>query len=377
MPVNKDRIVKLFKELVQIDSISLEERLMVDRLTQELKDLGADVVEDETGKKIGGNAGNIIADFRGNKDVPSLVLSAHMDRVQPGKGIKPVIKGDYITSSGDTVLGGDDLVGVCAILETLRVLKEDNVSTGPLKIIFTVAEELGLQGGKYLHSSHLAEADFGVVLDADGDIGTIINRAPSQIKFNAIIKGRSAHAGMNPERGINAIKIASQAISSMRLGRINKYTTANIGVIKGGIATNVVPDMVVLEGEARSHHEMELNKQVEHMKGVIEKAVERYSGSAEFKLKKLYSSFSLEENKQPVKYVKEIGEKLGYNVNCIASGGGSDANIFNEKGLPTVNLGIGMENVHTREERVKIKSLVDITEYVTNLVTSARHLKNL
>jgi len=374
--VNTDRLLNLFMDLVQIDSPSLGERNLVDRLKGELKVLGGEIREDNTGEKINGNAGNLIADFTGSINYPLIILSAHLDRVEPGRRIRPVIRDNYIVSEGDTILAGDDIIGVAAIIETLKILDERGIEHGPLRVIFSVAEEIGLKGAKGLALSEL-EADFALVLDVDGDVGTVVYQAPSQLKFNAIIKGKAAHAGINPEKGINAIKIASQAISEMKLGRIDEQTTANIGVIKGGLASNIVPDLVELEGEIRSHLEEELQKQDEHMRNVIQSAVLKYKGQVDISTERLYSGFALPIESDIIGIVSKALERLNIPLKLAISGGGSDANIFNQYDLPSVNLGTGMENVHTTDERVKPENIFKLVELIIEIIRLSKEYKNV
>jgi tripeptide aminopeptidase len=373
--VNKKRLLDLFLRLVQIDSISRKERKMADILTEELLKLKTRVWEDNSANIIGGEAGNVIAYIEGDKEYPYFLLSAHMDRVKPGIGIKPVIRDSYIYSQGKTVLAGDDLIGVSVILEVINLLRENKIPHGPIKIVFSVAEEIGLLGAKNLNKDELKGIDYGLVLDAEGEIGSIIYKAPSQLKFNVYIRGKAAHAGMNPDSGINAIKIASQAISNIKLGRIDEETTANIGVIKGGIAINIIPDLVVLEGEVRSHSESKLKEQIDAMKFIIDKAVNKYHGKVDFKIERLYSSYSLEKNNRFMNLISYCANELGIKMQYNISGGGSDANIFNNIGLPCLNLAVGMENVHTSEERVKIDNLVLIAEYLYLILKNSRRLK--
>jgi len=374
--INTDRLLNLFIELVQIDSPSLGERYLVDRLKAELKALRGEVREDNAGEKINGNAGNLIADFAGSINYPLIILSAHLDRVEPGRGIRPVIRDNYIVSEGDTILAGDDLIGVAAIIETLKILNERGIEHGPLRVIFSIAEEIGLRGAKGLAPSEL-EADFGLVLDVDGDVGTVVYQAPAQLKFNAVIKGKAAHAGINPDKGINAIKIASQAISEMKLGRIDEQTTANIGVIRGGLASNIVPDLVELEGEIRSHLEEGLQKQDQHMRNVIQSAVLKYRGRVDISTERLYSGFALPVESDIIGIVSKALERLNIPLKLAISGGGSDANIFNQYGLPSVNLGTGMENVHTTDERVKPDNIFKLVGLIIEIIRISKGYKNV
>ncbi|MFW6022694.1 MAG: M20/M25/M40 family metallo-hydrolase [Halanaerobiaceae bacterium] len=368
--INKDRLINLFMELVQIDSISKEERDMADRLIEIFKTLDLQAREDNAGEKIGGNAGNLIIDIPGDMSRSSVVLSAHMDRVEPGRGIKPVLDENYIKSDGTTILGGDDLIGVAAIIEAVRVLKENNLKHRPIKLILTVAEEIGLMGAKQVDVAEFEDMDFGLVFDVDGDIGTVVHKAPTQIKFNARINGKAAHAGINPSEGINAIKIASLSLSEMNLGQVDEETTANIGVIKGGIASNIVPDMVELEGEVRSHSYNKMVEQQNHMQNLIKRAVKKYGGSVSFDIDELYPGFAINPESDIIKYVEEIVEDMDLEFKLTVSGGGSDANIFNNNGFDTLNLGVGMEKVHSTQERVKIDNLVNLTSLIINVLTN-------
>lgn len=368
--LDKNRLIDFFLEIVQIDSISREERLLADRIIQELTKLGFRVKEDGTAVKINGNTGNLIIDFPGDDGQDTFLLSAHLDRVEPGRGIIPEIKGEYIYSKGDTVLAGDDLIGVAAIIEAVRVIKENNLRHRPFKIIFTVAEEVGLLGAKNLDSTELEDLDYGLVFDTDGDVGLIVNQAPTQLKFNANISGKAAHAGMNPAKGINAIKIASLAISNMKLGQIDEETTANIGVIKGGRASNIVPDMVELEGEIRSHSEERLKKQKEGMVEVIDRVCKQLKGEVSYDIERLYSNFAISKESDIINFIDNINTWLGIETFLTKSGGGSDANVFNKLGLATLNLGVGMENVHSTAERVKLKNLELLVKQILGILTT-------
>jgi tripeptide aminopeptidase len=371
--VKKDRLVEKFIQLVEIDSVSRQEREMADRLKEELENLGCEVYEDDAGEKIGGNAGNLIAKLPGDSSLPVVLLSAHMDRVEPGKGVKALLEDGYIMSKGETVLGGDDIIGVVAILETLRIIKQEEQHPS-IKVVFSVAEEGGLFGAKNLNQKACKDVYYGIVLDVDGEIGTVVNQAPSQNKFNAVITGEAAHAGMEPENGVNAIKIASHAISEMKLGQVNNETTANIGVIRGGIASNIVPDLVELEGEARSLNYKKLLKQTDEMKNITSKYVKKYGGEVEFDITQTYKNFKINRNSRIIKIVREAAEKLDLPFNLTSSGGGSDANIFNNKGIPTVNLGTGMEKVHSTDERVKIENMLKLTEYLISILNTVKEV---
>lgn len=369
--VDQDRLVKEFTELVKIDSISGYERKIADVLTVKLEQLGLSVYEDSAGKKSGSDTGNIIARLPGSvAGVPVLMLCAHMDTVQPGTNIEPLVKNDTIYSAGETVLGADDKAGIAAILEALRYIKEQGIPHGELVIVFTIREEGGLVGSGNIEFQRIG-AHMGIVLDSDGDPGTIIVRGPSQDRITATVKGRAAHAGINPEDGINAIQVASRAVSRMNLGRIDKETTANIGIINGGKAINIVPDSATLEGEARSMDPRKREAQTESMCAALRDAAAEAGATVDIQTETIYPGMNLDPNEPVVSLVKSAAEELGLKAVLTSTGGGSDANFFNSYGLPTVNLGIGMKKVHTTEEFITINNLVDNARYLVEIIRKA------
>src|ERR687884_1304925 len=214
------------------------------------------------------------------------MMSAHMDTVVPGRGVKPVVEGDIIRTDGSTVLGGDDKSGVAVILETIRCLQEQNIPHAPIDAVFSICEEVGLLGAKHLDTSRL-RARYGLVFDSD-DPGFLFTRGPSANHFEFKIHGLESHAGVAPEQGISAIKIAAEAIAQMKLFRIDEETTANIGVIEGGKATNIITNFVYLKGEARSLSEEKLKRQCDHMVKCFEDAAARYEVTVEGRTTKAY-----------------------------------------------------------------------------------------
>lgn len=365
--VNVERLTREFTTLVQISSPSYKERELGNYLIKRLNGLGLLVEEDNTGEKIGGNCGNIFARLPGDEKYPTLFLCAHMDTVQPGEGIKPVLKDGVFRSDGSTVLGGDDKAGIAAMIELLEILKEERVPHGPLEILFTVGEEQGLRGSKNFDCSRL-KAKCGYVLDSSGKPGTIIIAAPTQNIINFSIKGKAAHAGIEPERGINAIQAAGHALVRLRLGRIDAETTANIGVIRGGKATNIVPDLVYLEGEVRSLDRKKMEALTSEIIETFTKAVEAAGAKSEVKVTFEYPEFRLDPEMSVIRYASQAAEKAGLQVRYETSGGGSDANIFNAAGIPTANLGIGMQQVHTKEEFLEVKDLTDDVRWLIELI---------
>lgn len=373
--VNSERILNEFLELVQVDSVSGKERGMADLLKEKLLRLGLDVYEDSAGREVGSDTGNVIGRLPGRSDCPVLLLSAHMDTVEPGRGVKPLVDGECVRSSGDTVLGSDDKAGIVAILEVLRLIRENNIEHGGLEVVFTIWEEGGLFGSKNLDYSQLS-ATAGFVLDSDGPPGTIVTRAPWQDHIGATITGRSAHAGMNPEAGVNAIIVASQAITGMKIGRIDEETTSNIGIISGGKATNIVPDSVTIQGEARSLDHAKLAAQTKHMCDTLQKAADKFGAKARIMVDRQYDGFSLDEQSLPVRLALKAAKNLGLTAKLKNTGGGSDANIFNSKGIPAVVLGIGMSKVHTTEEFICLTDLTGNARYLLEIVRAALDIKS-
>jgi len=365
--INKKRLVSRFIKYVKVDSLSKKEAKFMTLIRKELAAMGVRSVEDNAGSHIGGDSGNLYAFIKGNvKGAPRMLLNAHVDTVMPGENIKPRIRKGKIFSDGTTVLGADNKAGVSVIMEVIKTLNERKIQHGDIDILFTVAEELGLTGSKFINKK-LLKADFGYVLDG-GDVDKIINKAPSQDSLEIKITGRAAHAGVHPEKGINAIKVASAAISRMKLGRIDRETTANIGIIHGGVATNIVPETVVIKGEARSHDMNKLKRQVRHMRKEFKKACSKYGAKLTFQVTPSYRAFEIPVKHAAVLLAKRAAQDIGIKPNIIATGGGSDANIFSSLGLPCLIIGVGADNVHTKKENIAIKDLVKGAELVLSII---------
>jgi tripeptide aminopeptidase len=374
--INQERIKNLLLELVRIDSVSREEREVAERVKQICEELGAEVEIDDAGEKVGGNTGNVIARFPGTiPDAEAIMMSAHMDTVVPGKGVKPVVQGDIIRTDGSTVLGGDDKSGVAVILETIRCLREQRVPHAPIDAVFSICEEVGLLGAKHVDVSRL-RARYGLVFDSD-DPGFLFTKGPSANHFEFKIYGLESHAGVAPEQGISAIKIAAEGIAPMKLGRIDEETTANIGVIRGGEATNIITNFVLLKGEARSLDDAKLEEQTRHMIGCLEDAASKYEvtvdgvttrGRVESEVTREYSAMDVSDDSRVVKLVKQAASRMGLQVETMASGGGCDANIFNRRGIECANLGTGMRAIHTVKEWLDVKDMYAAAEMTLEIM---------
>lgn len=366
--VNKDRLVDTFCDLVLVDSIAGQERRMADSIMKKLRNMGYQPYEDNAGEAIGGNAGNVIVKIPGTTDAEPILFMAHMDTVEPGHGKVPVLDGDIIKSDGTTVLGGDDLAGVACILEAIAVLKENKIPHGDLYAAFTIAEEGGLFGAKGLDVSAIP-AKFAYILDDEGPIGTAAVKAPSYNRIQFTVKGRSAHAGLCPEKGINAIYAASRAIAELPfMGRIDDESTCNIGLIQGGRARNIVPDEVVVQGEVRSADDGKLNRLTKQWVDTFEGAVRREGATVNTEVEKMYSGYFIPEDHPILVLLRKAADRLGIPVNLHSTGGGSDTNVINGKGIPAVDISVGMTNVHSTDEQISISDMVKACSLLIEIV---------
>ena len=374
--INQERIKNLLLELVQIDSVSREERGVAERIKQLCEEMGAEVEIDGAGEAVGGNTGNVVARFPGT--IPTaepIMMSAHMDTVVPGRGVKPIVEGDIIRTDGSTVLGGDDKSGCSVIIETIRCLQEQNIPHAPIDAVFSICEEVGLLGAKHLDLSKV-RARYGIVFDSD-DPGFLFTKGPSANHFEFKIHGLESHAGVAPEQGISAIRIAAEAISAMKLGRIDEETTANIGVIRGGEATNIITNLVTLKGEARSLDDAKLDAQTRHIIKCCEDAAAKYEvtvdgvttkARVESHVTREYHAMDVSDDSRVVKLVKAAAARMGLEVKTLASGGGCDANIFNKRGIECANIGTGMRAIHTVKEWLDVKDMYASAEMTLEIM---------
>lgn len=369
--VNRERLLAEFMELVQVDSETKHEQEISKVLRKKFEDLGLEVTEDDSAERTGHGAGNMfawLAASEGNENVPALLFTSHMDTVSPGKGIKPRLDDDgYIRSDGTTILGADDKAGLAAMFEALRCMKEDGTPHGSIQFVITAGEESGLIGSRAMDGS-LLRAKIGYALDSNGEIGAIAVAAPTNSRQYITIRGKAAHAGVNPEDGISAIQVASKAVSRMKLGRIDKETTANIGRFEGGGEVNIVTDSIKIYAEARSQVQEKMERQVESMREAVESACKENGAEFEFISNIIYPAYSYGDDDEVVQIAQSAIRSIGATPRTFASGGGSDANVFNGHGIPTVNLAVGYEDIHTTNERIKADDVVKVTELVLAIV---------
>ncbi|MBI4318159.1 MAG: M20/M25/M40 family metallo-hydrolase [Chloroflexi bacterium] len=345
--IDRDRLLATFLSLLQISSETGAEADIVREVLFRLTSLGLRPRTDA--------AGNIIAVSPG--DGGPYLVNAHVDTVMSTRGLKVILQNDVVQTDGLTILGADDKAGVAAILEVVQCLVEGALPHTGLELVLTVGEEQGLLGAKVLDFGHLSSRE-GVCVDSSGPVGTIVTKAPSQAFIDVRVTGRAAHAGLAPEQGISAVVAASEAIARMRLGRIDEETTANVGTIVGGTSRNIVPERVGLKAEARSRDEAKLRDQIEHMRTAFEEAAARHRATAVVDVSEAYRGFDISPDEPIVHRVVVAAKSVGITPRLQATGGGSDANVFNQHGIKTVNLGAGYENAHAPTERIAIDELV-------------------
>jgi tripeptide aminopeptidase len=369
--INSQRLADRFASLVEIDSLSRHEHDVAAELEKILTRMGARVIYDDAKDKVGGDCSNLIAKFKGTVDAPPLFLSGHMDTVGPGQGIKPLFKDGVFTSDGTTILGADDKSAIAIILEVMDVILENNLDYPPVELIFTVCEEIGLLGAKHLDYG-LMEAGFGYILDSTDTEG-IVTKAPSANNIVIRIYGRAAHAGAAPENGVSAIAIASKAVSTLELGRIDEETTCNLGTIKGGVATNIVPEFVEIHGEARSHNPEKLEKVTQTIVNAFEDAAKGFNGSGkpprvEAVVELDFPNTDIPESHIAIRLARRAAQNLGIELESKTIGGGADANIFFGKGIVAGVLGTGMTDVHTLNESVKLSDMENAVRLVLEIL---------
>jgi tripeptide aminopeptidase len=374
--VDAARLKEDFLDLVCIASPSRHEGAIARRLERILTDMGAVVDVDEAGERLDGETGNLLARFAGTRPgAPPFLLSAHMDTVGPAAAIHPVVDGDIVRTDKTSVLGGDDKAGIVAILEAIRVLRERAIPHGDIELVLTICEESGLRGAKHFDTGRLRSRR-GLVLDVDG-VCELITRAPAANHLSVTVQGLAAHAGICPEQGLSAVQIAAEAIAGMRLGRVDDETTANLGVIEGGLATNIVPDRVVVRGETRSLSVEKLEAQTAHMRERFEAAAagrevqvgdRRHRAEVKVEVRRQYQALDVSEGAPIVRLVRGAAAAVGRACRTRATGGGSDANVFAARGIEVANLGCGMREIHTVNEWVDLRDVAVTAELVLGTV---------
>jgi tripeptide aminopeptidase len=371
MVINEGRLVDLFLKLLAINAPALEERESVAWTKAYLESIGLEVHEDEAGARIGGNANNLIAWLRGTlPEAPKIFLSAHFDTVEPTEGLVVEERDGVFYSATDHILGADDKGGMAPAIEAVHALKESGEPHGDVCLLLTCAEEIGLKGAEALSIEDLG-LDFGYVLDTGPPVGTFVTRTATHDKFHVTIYGRPAHAGKDPEKGINALQVAAEAIVGMKQGRIGPETTANLGIITGGTAVNVVCPSVTISGEARSTSLEELDAQIDHMIQCFESAARAHGATVTIEHDRHYRSYTIAEEAPVVRLAQEAARSLGMSGTLRTTLGGSDANVFNARGVPSIVIATGMDKIHTHEECISRQDLVDTARLTLEILRRA------
>ncbi len=370
--INEERIIAEFTELVAVPCPSKDERMEADIIYRKLQELGMNPQIDEVAAQVGSSVGNVWGILKGNlENVPAVFFEAHMDSVAPTTGTTVIRKNGILYSDGTTTLGGDDKAGIVAIFEALRVIKENNIPHGDIQVCFTVAEEIGCLGAKFL-DKNLIKADIGYSLDGGGKPGLVFNAAPRLVELEVKVIGKSAHAGIEPEKGINSIMLAAQALAAIpQYGRLDEETTLNVGKINGGLAPNIVAEETSFVIDMRCPKNEKLDQLIEATKQVLTTAVEQGGGVIEINVVENCPAIYIDKNSKVVEVVLEASNKLGLNTGLQGTGGCSDANFFNGHGLPMVVLATGMEKVHTTEEFLEEEDLFDLTKLVVEIIKTA------
>jgi tripeptide aminopeptidase len=364
-------VAMLFTELAAISSPPGEERPVADRVLKYLRDLGLEPHEDDTGPQIGSTMGNVFARIEGTTHGTPIFLCAHLDTVPPEAPIEPVVTDGVIRNAAGTILGADNKAAVAAMLDGARRLLAENRPHAGLELLFTPKEEVGLLGAGAFDHSRL-HARVGFVYDQAAPIGEVILGAPHSHSMEVRFHGRAAHAGMYPEEGRSAIAAAAKAIADFRLGRLDDETSANVGVIEGGTAGNVIPEWCRFLAEARSHDERKLADVVREMMETVAFAATVTECEVETEVHKSYSGYRFRREDLPVRLAVRALEACGYEPRLEFTGGGADANVFNERGLQCVNLANGMANIHTPEEEIAVADLEGMVEVTLALIDAAR-----
>ena len=367
--INKDRLLSLFTEFVSIDNSSLEEKALCEKLKEKLSQLGISFYEDDTAAKINGTAGNIYAYIKGEKRLAPILLSAHTDSVEPAKSKKAVVHPDgTITSDGKTVLGADDISGICAIIEALTSIKESGAAHRPIELLFDPAEEVYCKGIQQFDFSTLKSKE-AYIFDLSGEVGTAAYQAPSIVSFTAALHGCAAHAAFSPEKGVHAIKAAAEAISNIKCGKVED-TTVNVGTIKGGSADNVVAESCIVTGEVRSFEDASARKQLEKIKAVFESTAKKFGAKVDFSTETLCLAYKVEPTEKVSQRFKEVCGRLGLSGELTVTYGGSDNNHFFHHGIKGIVVASGMNNCHSCKEYTSLSELEKAARIAEALILS-------
>jgi tripeptide aminopeptidase len=370
--VQASEVVSLFTELAAVASPPGEEREVANRVIGYLRDLALEVDEDEAGERIGSTMGNLLARLEPTGEGVPLFFCAHLDTVPPDGPLEPVLEDGIVRNAGGTILGADNKAAVAVMLEAARRVLSEGLPHAGIELLFTPKEEVGLLGAGAFDAGRL-KARVGYVYDQAAPIGEVILGAPHAHSMQVRFHGRASHSGMYPEEGRSAIAAAARAIADFRLGRVDEETTANVGVIHGGTAGNIVPEWCTFLAEARSQDAAKLADLVQEMLEAITFAAELGECEVETEMKKSYRGYRFRKEDLAVRLACDALRESGHEPTFALSGGAADANVFNERGLQCVNLANGMANIHTPDEQIAVEDLEGMVDVTLALVEAARH----
>jgi tripeptide aminopeptidase len=363
-------VLDLFLELAAVPSPPGEERAVADRVLRYLRDCGLDPDEDAAGATVGSTIGNVYARIEPTAAGEPLFLCAHLDTVPATDTIEPVVEDGVVRNARPTILGSDNKAAAAAMLDAARRLLAERRPHAGVELLFTPKEEVGLQGAFAFDHTRL-RARTGYVNDQAAPIGEIILGAPSSQALEVTFHGRASHAGMFPDEGRSAIAAAARAIAELRLGRVDEDSTANVGVITGGTAANIVPEWCTFVAEARSHDERKLADLVQSMQDAVTFAAGVAECEVETRANKSYRGYRFRRDDPAIRLAADALGRCGFDVSFGRSGGAADANVFNERGLSCVNLANGMTDIHTPDEHIAVADLDAMVEVTLALVDAA------
>jgi len=366
--MNTKRLIDTFLDLIAIYSPSLQERLVCDYLTQKLEELGFELHEDLAGEQIGGNSGNLYGYLEGDESQEPLLFCAHMDTVEPASGKKVIMHDNgLITSDGKTILGSDALSGVSAILEAITTIKEENINHRPIEVLFCVAEEIYGLGSKFFDYSNIKSKE-SYTLDLSGEVGSAAYKAPSLLTFDMIVQGKSGHSNFKSDNTINAIIVASNAISQLKTGKIDTKSTLNIGLIQGGRAPNIIPDVCAVKGEIRSFSNDETYVLLDDVIKLFTRVTEEYGAKLDVNYEMHIEAYETPLNHPVVMRFQDVCDKLDITCRLCSTFGGSDNNNIEQHGIKGLVLASAMNSCHSNEEYTSVGELERITKITIELM---------
>ncbi|PID82966.1 MAG: peptidase M20 [Clostridiales bacterium] len=374
--VSKKVVVDRFLDMIKVHGPSKNEIKFAEYMIKQMESLGAEIYLDNGFETYGGNAPVIFAKFKGSLPGEGITFSVHMDVIEPHAGVEPIIEGDIIRTDGSTTLGGDDRGGCASVTEALRVIKANNIEHQDIYVIMSTCEEVGLLGAKSIDwdkvPEHMMPSKKMLVVDNAGRAGLVAHTGPARYEFEITFKGKKAHAGVEPEKGINAIQLASIAVANMNIGRIDELTTSNIGNIITEGPLNVVPDECKVIGEIRGHDEDKISGILDTYKKSCEKAVDNLGGEFVFDIEQAFPALKPIDDLKFAKEICAVYDAIGVKSELEVIGGGTDGNIYSLKGFNPAIIGVGMYDAHTLSENLNTEDLYNTTLAIVKYVAEKK-----